>query len=104
MALVITDANFEELSKSNELLVVDVWATWCGPCRALAPVIDELSRQYEGKAAIGKVDADENPEICEKFGVRNLPTILFIKNGEVADKVVGALAKNALSAKIDSML
>ncbi|MCQ2195626.1 MAG: thioredoxin [Paludibacteraceae bacterium] len=104
MALEVTDANFEELSKNNDLLVIDLWAEWCGPCRALSPVIEDLARQYAGKAAIGKVDADANPDICEKFGIRNLPTVLFIKNGEVADKVVGALPKNAIASKIDALI
>lgn len=104
MALVITDTNYEELSKENDLLVIDLWAEWCMPCRALSPIIDELSRQYEGKVAIGKVDVDENPDICAKFGVRNVPTVLFIKKGELADKAVGALPKNALASKIDALI
>ena len=85
MALVVTDSNFEELSKDNDVLVIDLWAEWCGPCRALSPVIEDLSRQYAGKVAIGKVDVDANPDICKKFGIRNVPTLLFIKKGELAE-------------------
>jgi len=83
---------------------VDFWATWCGPCRAVAPIIDELSKEYEGKALVGKVDVDDNPEVCEKYGIRNIPTILFFKNGVLADKQVGSVPKTALVAKIESLL
>lgn len=104
MALEITDANFEEITASNSVVVVDVWSEWCVPCRALAPVIDDLSRQYEGKAAIGKVNSDDCPDICEKFGIRNVPTILYIKNGELVEKTVGAFPKNVIAAKIDALI
>ncbi|MCK9155472.1 MAG: thioredoxin [Paludibacteraceae bacterium] len=104
MALQITDADFQEKINSNTIVVVDFWATWCGPCRAVAPIIDELSKEYEGKALIGKVDVDDNPEVCEKYGIRNIPTILFFKNGVLADKQVGSVPKTALVAKIESLL
>ncbi|HOI26888.1 MAG TPA: thioredoxin [Paludibacteraceae bacterium] len=104
MALQITDADFQEKINSNTIVVVDFWATWCGPCRAVAPIIDELSKEYEGKALVGKVDVDDNPEVCEKYGIRNIPTILFFKNGVLADKQVGSVPKTALVAKIESLL
>jgi thioredoxin 1 len=104
MAVEITDGNFEQYAKSGQLVVVDFWATWCGPCRSIAPIIDEISSEYEGKAVVGKVNVDENPEICEKFAIRNIPTILFIKNESVLEKQVGAVPKNVLTSKIDSLL
>lgn len=104
MALQITDQNFEELANDSKPLVVDFWATWCGPCKAIAPIVEELAAEYEGKVNIGKCDVDENDEVTGKFGIRNIPTILFIKNGEVVDKQVGAAQKAALKAKIDALL
>lgn len=105
MAVEITDANFEEVVlNSNKPVVVDFWAEWCGPCRMVGPVIDEMYTEYEGRAVVGKVNVDENPGISAKFGVRNIPTILFIKNGEVADKSVGAVPKAQLSSKLDAIL
>ena len=94
MAVEITDANFEEVVLNSKLpVLVDFWAEWCGPCRMVGPIVDELYAEYEGKAIIGKVNVDENPGVSGSFGVRNIPTILFIKNGEVADKSVGAVPK-----------
>jgi thioredoxin 1 len=105
MAIEFTDANFDELViKSDKPVLVDFWAEWCGPCRIVAPIVNELATEYEGKAIVGKVDVDSNPEIASKFGIRNIPTILFFKNGEIADKQVGAVPKNVLAAKIDSLL
>ena len=104
MALEITDANYEQYANSGKLVVIDFWAPWCGPCRAIAPVIEELSKEYEGKAIIGKLDVDDNPEICEKFGIRNIPTIIFVKNNTVIDKQVGVVPKNTLVAKIESLI
>ncbi len=105
MALEFTDANFEELViKSDKPVLVDFWAEWCGPCRMIAPIVNELASEYEGKALVGKVDVDSNPGISARFGIRNIPTILFIKKGEVVDKQVGAVPKNVLSAKIDALL
>ena len=105
MALELTDANFEEnILKSDKPALVDFWAVWCGPCRMVGPIVEELANDYEGKAIIGKVDVDNNPEIAQKYGIRNIPTILFIKNGEVVDKQVGATPKATLAEKIDAVL
>ena len=105
MAVEITDANFEELVlKADKPVVVDFWAAWCGPCRMIGPVIDEMHGEYEGKAIIGKVNVDENPGVSAKFGVRNIPTVLFIKGGEVADKSVGAVPKAQLVEKLDALI
>jgi thioredoxin 1 len=104
MAIAITDNNFEELLQSEKPLVVDFWATWCGPCKQIGPAIEELAAEYEGKVTIGKCDIEENDDLVSKFGIRNVPTVLFIKNGEVVDKQVGAAAKSVFQAKIDSLL
>lgn len=105
MALELTDANFDELVlKSDKPVLVDFWAVWCGPCRMVGPIVEELSGDYEGKAVIGKVDVDNNPEISAKFGIRNIPTLLFFKNGEIVDKQVGAAPKQTFSAKLDALM
>ena len=105
MALEITDANFEELvMKSDKPVLVDFWAVWCGPCRMVGPVVEEIANDYEGKAIVGKVDVDNNPEVASKFGIRNIPTILFMKNGEVVDKQVGAAQKSQLTDKLDAIM
>jgi len=105
MAIEINESNFDELVvKSGKPVVLDFWAVWCGPCRMIAPLIDEMYHEYGDKAIIGKVDVDNNNEISVKYGIRNIPTILFIKNGEVVDKVVGAVPKSTLTAKLDSIL
>lgn len=104
MALAITDNNFEELLQSGKPLVVDFWATWCGPCKQIGPAIEELAAEYEDKVTVGKCDIEENDDLVSRFGIRNVPTVLFIKNGEVVDKQVGAAAKAVFQAKIDSLL
>jgi thioredoxin 1 len=105
MALELTDSNFEEMVlKSDKPVLVDFWAEWCGPCRMVAPIVNELAAEYEGRAVVGKVDVDSNPEVAQKFGIRNIPTILFFKDGEIADKQVGAVPKSMLVSKIDNLL
>jgi len=102
MATQITDSNFKTtVLDSNQVAVIDFWAEWCGPCKALGPIIEEMSKEYQGKAVIGKVDVDSNPETAMKYGIRNIPTILFIKNGEVVDKQVGAVPKANLVAMLN---
>ena len=101
----VTDASFEsDVLNASAPVLVDFWAEWCGPCRMLTPLVNELSQEYEGKALIGKVDVDSNPGIASKYGIRNIPTILFIKGGQVVDKQVGAVPKNVLAGKLDSLL
>lgn len=104
MAFQFTDNNFQETALAGGVSVVDFWAEWCGPCRLIGPIIDELSTQYEGKAVIGKVNVDENPEISMKYGIRSIPTILIIKDGEVVDKQVGVTTKANLESKIAGYL
>ena len=103
MALEITDASFEEVVlKSSQPVLVDFWAEWCGPCRMVGPHVDALATEYEGKAVVGKVNVDLHGGIAAQFGVRNIPTIVFLKNGEVVDKVVGAVPKEQLAEKLDA--
>ena len=103
MALELTEENFESTAlKSDKLVMVDFWAEWCGPCRMVGPHVEELSKEYEGKAVVGKVNVDLHGGIAAQFGVRNIPTIVFLKNGELVDKVVGAVPKNQLAEKLDA--
>lgn len=104
MAFEFTDSNFEEAALSGGVAIVDFWAEWCGPCKMVTPIIDELSADYEGKATIGKVNVDDNPEVSMKYGVRSIPTILFIKDGEVVDKHVGVATKASLEQKLTGLL
>lgn len=105
MALEFTDANFEELAvNADKPVIVDLWAEWCGPCRMVGPIIEEIAREYAGKAIVGKLDVDNNPQTTMKFGIRNIPTILFLKNGEVVDKQVGAVPKSVLVGKLEKLL
>ncbi len=105
MAVEFTDANFEELAlNSDKPVVVDFWAEWCGPCRMVGPVVEELSNDYDGRAVVGKVNVDLNSDISMKFGIRNIPTIIFLKGGELVDKSVGAVPKNVLVEKLEALL
>lgn len=103
-AIEITDANFEEVIKSEQPILVDFWAEWCGPCKMIGPVVEELAGDYEGKAVIGKVDVDSNPGVAQAFGIRSIPTLLFFKGGQIVDKQVGAVPKAVLSQKLDAQL
>ena len=105
MALEITDSNFEEtVLNSDKPVMVDFWAAWCGPCRMVGPIIDELSEEYEGKAVVGKVDIDSNQQYAAQFGVRNIPTVLVFKNGELVDRKVGVSSKNDYAQALDSLI
>ena len=105
MALELTDSNFEELAlKSDKPVMVDFWAEWCGPCRMVGPVVEELAKEYDGKAVVGKVNVDNNPQVAMKYGIRSIPTILFLKNGDVVDRSVGAVPKSQLSQKLEGQL
>ena len=105
MALEITDATFDEVVlKSDKPVLVDFWAAWCGPCRMLAPTVEELSNDFDGKAIVGKLDVDANQEFAAKYGVRNIPTVLVFQNGEVVGRQVGVAPKNAYSEALDSLL
>lgn len=104
MALEITNVNYKELIESGKPVVIDFWAEWCGPCRMVAPIVDELSKEFDGKVLIGKCDVDSNDEVAAEFKVRNIPTIIFIKDGKVMDKQVGATTKAALEAKVNALL
>lgn len=104
MALEVTDSNFEQLVNSGKPMVLDFWAEWCGPCRMVGPIIDDLDKEYTGQVTIGKMDVDSNNDIVSKFGIRNIPTVLFFKDGKVVDKLVGAAQKSAFVDKIDALL
>ena len=104
MALAITDSNFQEILAEGKPVVMDFWAPWCGPCKMVGPIIDELATEYEGKVIIGKCDVDENGDVAAEYGIRNIPTVLFFKNGELVDKQVGSAPKSAYVAKIEAIL
>ena len=105
MALELTDSNFEELVlKSDKPVLVDFWAEWCGPCRMVGPIVDELSKDFEGVAKVGKVNVDQNSAISSNYGIRNIPTLLIFKNGQIVDKHVGVAQKSVLSEKIKAQL
>lgn len=104
MALEITDGNIKEMLASGKPVVIDFWAEWCGPCRLVGPIVEELAHEYEGKVIIGKMDVDENFLTPNEFGIRNIPTMLFFKDGKVVDKQIGATQKSVIEAKVKSLL
>mgnify|MGYP000402430696 FL=1 len=104
MALEITDNNFKEILAEGKPVVIDFWAPWCGPCKMVGPIIEELAGEYEGKALIGKCDVDENGDVAAEYGIRNIPTVLFFKNGELVDKQVGSAPKSVYVTKIEALL
>ena len=104
MEITITEQNFDEIMNNNAVVMVDFGATWCGPCKALAPVVEEIAGEYESRATVGKADVEECPAIAARFRIRNVPTVLFFKNGELKDKSVGGVQKKTLTDKLDALL
>ena len=105
MAFEFTDTNFNETAiEKGGVVLIDFWAAWCGPCRMIAPIVEELAAEYDGKALIGKVDVDQNPEVAMKYGIRSIPTLLVLKDGEVVDKHIGTASKQVLAGKLEDQL
>ena len=104
MAKVVTDANFAEILNTDQPVLVDFWATWCGPCKAIGPIVEEIAAEFEGKAVVAKCNVDECDDVPMEYGIRSIPTLLFFKNGELVDRHVGVISKGDLAAKIDSLL
>ena len=104
MEVTITSENFEALKNGQKPLVIDFWATWCGPCRMVAPIMSELAEKYDGKIVVGKCDVEESEDLAAQFSIRNIPTVIFMKDGEVVDKLVGALSKQKFEEKFEALL
>ncbi|MCI5819047.1 MAG: thioredoxin [Acidaminococcus sp.] len=104
MSLEITSSNFEETIKGSDVVLVDFWATWCGPCKMIAPIIDEIANEFQGKAVVGKVNVDENATLAEQFGIMSIPTMIIFKNGEIAEKMVGPRTKAQIEAALTKQM
>lgn len=104
MTIEVTDANIQSLLAKGQPLVIDLWAPWCGPCKMMLPIVDELANEYEGRIVVGKLNVDDNPDTCEQYGIMNIPTMLFFKNGELVDRHVGAVRKPDLQKLFDTLL
>ena len=104
MTIEVTDANIQELLAQGKPMVIDFWAQWCGPCKMMLPIVEELAAENEGKVIVGKLNVDDNPETCEQFGIMNIPTMLFFRNGELVDRHVGACRKPDLQKRIEALL
>lgn len=104
MAITVTEEMFDEMLKDSKPVMVDFGATWCGPCKALAPIVDEIAAEYEGRAVVGTADVEDCPDIAARYRIRNVPTILFFKGGELKDKAVGGVQKNTLTEKLDALI
>lgn len=100
----ITEMNFEAVTGQGKPVMIDFWATWCGPCRRLAPIVEELAAEYDGKVIVGKCDIEENTDLTDKFGIMNVPTVVFIKDGKEVDRIVGAAAKNVFQEKLNALV
>jgi len=100
----LNDSNFDQVIKSDKPVLVDFWAEWCGPCKMIGPVVEELANDYEGKAVIAKLNVDENPQVTARFGVRSIPTLLVFKNGQIVDKQIGAVPKSVLASKLQAQV
>jgi thioredoxin 1 len=104
-ALEVTDSNFEQtILKADKPALVDFWAVWCGPCRIVGPIVEEIASEYDGRAVVGKLDVDTNRETAVKFGIQAIPTLLLVKDGQIADRIVGAVDKNSIKSKLDALL
>jgi thioredoxin 1 len=103
-AIEITDNSFDEVINSEQPVLVDFWAEWCGPCKMIGPIVEELAGDYEGKVTIGKLDVDANPDVPSRFGIRSIPTLLIFKGGEIVDKVIGAVPKSVLADKLEGQI